>query len=66
MWMIIKTWVYKEELQTYQLTEDKERRQIKVVVRYGFVDVVAYALEVAEDQSLEIQSHIKSLEIKRL
>lgn len=40
-------------LQSYQLARDQSRRQIKAPVRYGYVDLIAYALMSAEDMPIE-------------
>lgn len=40
-------------LQSYQLARDRSRRQIKAPVRYGYVDLIAYALMSAEDMPSE-------------
>ena len=46
------------ELQNYQLTRDRTRRQIKVPTRYAQVEIVYYALSVAKEVgSFEPQSY---------
>src|ERR1044072_9168661 len=39
------------QLQQYQLARDRERRQIKPPQKYGYADLVAYALNIADDIS---------------
>lgn len=37
------------ELQDYNLTRDRVRRDIRAPKRYGYADMISYALQVAED-----------------
>ena len=37
------------DLQTYQLARDSVRREVRAPVRYGYVDLIAYALLCVDD-----------------
>ncbi|KAK9220923.1 hypothetical protein WN944_009347 [Citrus x changshan-huyou] len=41
------------DLQTYQLARDRVRREVRALVRYGYADLIAYALLCADDVAIE-------------
>ena len=53
-----------DNLHDYNLARDRERRQSKAPVRYGFADCIAYALEVAEEMDSEPNTFEEALASK--
>ena len=41
------------DLQTYQLVRDRVRTEVRALVRYDYVDLIAYALLCADDVAIE-------------